>query len=625
MTVGFVCAVVIDISNRPVAHQNELKIVIEGAAEAADRANKDTMSHEPILKRFSSGSVRNKAVVPAVKEYHDAISEALDEESLETDVDDLMAENPGMVATGFMLEALDGKTDTVEYFQGTATGGSRRCHAVEGDMVGCDTKQLSLLQSRASAGKRWGGQTWPSSDIKFCYMPGTSEMSKRAFYAAIQHVDNMVSCLGFTEIGIGMVEETCESSPAIFVKSNEAGCWSEVGAPVPGREASVLNLDPSGCAHLGIAVHELCHSLGMLHEQSRSDRDMYVAILWMNIQPVYKDQFELREGTGIDPTTLDFSSSYDLSSVMHYDSEAFTISPGQKTLMARANTAAVMGNRMGLTKRDAMQLQEMYGCQTEVNKTCTSDPGVCDVDGCVCRQDKSAPLGIIKVRDGKCKRCLRRCPNFPSYSTNTNCACTRDRFRVESAECGKARYSCKLRSRDSPPLIPKGPTVIPHPSPRNSSANYCPDYPEARADMKCTCPSGKTKGSSDFQGVFYHYCEAAEAQPALVCPNYPNGYNGNCTCDASLRKGSFKSGEALHYFCTAMCPDSPECWQHAACTCDLTRSMVKIRAESNCFHCSRACETYPYGRQGQCECPYPLLKGTFLLANVLYSYCKSNS
>ena len=40
----------------------------------------------------------------------------------------------------------------------------------------------------------------------------------------------------------------------------------------------------SGCRRLGTVMHEIGHSIGIYHEQSRPDRDNFVEILFQNIQ-----------------------------------------------------------------------------------------------------------------------------------------------------------------------------------------------------------------------------------------------------------------------------------------------------------------------------------------------------
>jgi hypothetical protein len=37
---------------------------------------------------------------------------------------------------------------------------------------------------------------------------------------------------------------------------------------------------------------EMMHAVGFFHEQSRPDRDSFVAIMWQNIQPGMQGQFE---------------------------------------------------------------------------------------------------------------------------------------------------------------------------------------------------------------------------------------------------------------------------------------------------------------------------------------------
>lgn len=57
-------------------------------------------------------------------------------------------------------------------------------------------------------------------------------------------------------------------------------CWSQVGIRGGKQQLSL----GSGCENKGRAIHELMHSLGFLHEQSRQDRDEHVTILYQNIQ-----------------------------------------------------------------------------------------------------------------------------------------------------------------------------------------------------------------------------------------------------------------------------------------------------------------------------------------------------
>ena len=58
------------------------------------------------------------------------------------------------------------------------------------------------------------------------------------------------------------------------------GCSSPVGY----RNGRVNRISlASGCWHKGVTMHEMGHTLGFYHEQSRPDRDQHVRIIWGNI------------------------------------------------------------------------------------------------------------------------------------------------------------------------------------------------------------------------------------------------------------------------------------------------------------------------------------------------------
>lgn len=58
-------------------------------------------------------------------------------------------------------------------------------------------------------------------------------------------------------------------------------------------------------------VHEMGHLLGLLHEQSRADRDANVIIQWNDITSEMKNNFDKSKST-------QWLGPYDLSSIMHY-------------------------------------------------------------------------------------------------------------------------------------------------------------------------------------------------------------------------------------------------------------------------------------------------------------------
>ena len=57
-------------------------------------------------------------------------------------------------------------------------------------------------------------------------------------------------------------------------------CWSYVGRRGGGQ---VVSLARRGCVYHKVVQHELLHALGFNHEQTRSDRDSHVRIIYQNI------------------------------------------------------------------------------------------------------------------------------------------------------------------------------------------------------------------------------------------------------------------------------------------------------------------------------------------------------
>ncbi len=104
-------------------------------------------------------------------------------------------------------------------------------------------------------------------------------------------------------------------------------------------------------------LHELGHSIGLNHEQSRQDRDNYVTINYANIDP---------SGTGNytkDPTGTGLNQGpYDYLSIMHYARHDF----GIDAISAPSNVIDVIGPSLIISSGDILTVKAMYGGQNTI-------------------------------------------------------------------------------------------------------------------------------------------------------------------------------------------------------------------------------------------------------------------
>lgn len=102
---------------------------------------------------------------------------------------------------------------------------------------------------------------------------------------------------------------------------------------------------------VGTIVHEFGHTMGLFHEQTRPDRDQYVAIQWQNIPADWQSQYQIRSGSrGYGP--------YDFDSVMHYPA-TFDGKLAIKPLDSSVDPNR-MGQRNGYSPTDVSTINAMY-------------------------------------------------------------------------------------------------------------------------------------------------------------------------------------------------------------------------------------------------------------------------
>jgi hypothetical protein len=188
--------------------------------------------------------------------------------------------------------------ECAEFVPNSPTGGEVPVPAPKTVMVGEDMLFIDRGSSGTQQVSAAAAQIWPQGRIPYRMSANFVEAS--AATVAVQRWNSVAN-----QTGVEFVPHGQEAAYIEFV-SDQPTCHAAVGYH-GGRQ--IVNLGGS-CGEIA-AIHELGHSIGLIHEHQRPDRDQYIEVRWENMDPARQDGW----------TILDFVSTlttYDVSSIMHY-------------------------------------------------------------------------------------------------------------------------------------------------------------------------------------------------------------------------------------------------------------------------------------------------------------------
>jgi hypothetical protein len=207
---------------------------------------------------------------------------------------------------------------------------------LEGDILVVEPSREAVQRATAIHGDQY---RWPRGVIP--YTIGPTMPNPQRVTAAIAHWESKTK-IRFTL----RTAENAAAFPDSVSFEDQGGCFSAVGRR-GGKQ--VISLGPSCTA--GNAIHEIGHTVGLWHEQSRKDRDDHVIVHLENVIAATAHNFDQHVTDGDDV------GDYDFDSIMHYPKDAFSKN-GLPTIVPKINVE--IGQRAGLSPGDIAAVAALY-------------------------------------------------------------------------------------------------------------------------------------------------------------------------------------------------------------------------------------------------------------------------
>jgi len=213
-----------------------------------------------------------------------------------------------------------------------------------------------ILEAGETPTERSTGRTkylWPDNIVYYEIDPSLSNQSRVT--DAINHWE--------ANTAVKFVKHTSESNYVYFTPGS--GCSSYVGM-IGGRQYITL----ADACSTGNVIHEIGHSVGLWHEQSRADRDNYITVHYDNILSGREYNFYTYVEAGWDGA--EYTPGLDFGSIMLYSSYSFS-GNGLPTI-TKTDGSTYSAQRSGLSSGDIEGINVIYPGSTTTTEPTTTGP-----------------------------------------------------------------------------------------------------------------------------------------------------------------------------------------------------------------------------------------------------------
>nr|XP_022297760.1 blastula protease 10-like [Crassostrea virginica] len=201
---------------------------------------------------------------------------------------------------------------------------------------------------------------------------------------------------------------------------NDNGCYSYEGQIGGGQS---LSMQAYGCMSVHTMLHEMLHAMGAKHEQSRSDRDRMMSMVWEHLPSDSLYNFQMGNTFNSQP--------YDYKSLMQYELDSFGGGRKSMTIPDKSLEYLISNKKVELSLYDIGEINGAYKCTAMCFNKCENGGRTIvneeDVCGCKCptglKGDDCSQLdtnfycgGFITLTAGESRKI-----DLDSYTPGTAC------------------------------------------------------------------------------------------------------------------------------------------------------------------------------------------------------------